>query len=316
VPRNRSLRLAALGSTVQRAAAPAYSSSRTAGARALRRRLVAGVLVAVSLVLITGYFRESESGALHEVQGVAASILHPFQVGAERVARPFQDAYGWTADFFHAKSENARLKDQLREAQLRVIQNETAAQENRELREALGYVRGRTFPADYEQVPAEVITFGTGEYQQGLVISAGREDGVRQDDPVVDGSGWLVGIISKATPDTARVTLLTDPSFAVAGRDVQTGTLGLVRHGQSAGESLVFDLVPKDKVVQPRDLIATAGRRSDKLASLYPSRIPIGTVTSVNQTDVDIHQTVQIAPLADFSSLNTVLVLVPEDRQR
>jgi rod shape-determining protein MreC len=316
VPRNRSLRLAALGSTVQRAAAPGYSSSRSAGARALRRRLVAGVLVAVSLALITGYFRESESGALHDVQGVAASVLHPFQVGAERVARPFQDAYGWTAGFFHAKSENERLKVQLRELQQRVIQNEGAAQENRVLRRALKYRSGPTFPSGYEQVGAEVITFRTNEFQQDLVISAGRNDGVRTDDPVVDSSGWLVGNVSKTTRVSARVTLLTDSSFSVSGRDVQTGTIGLVSHGQAAGESLVFDLVPKDKVVRRRDLIVTAGRRSGELPSLYPRGIAIGTVTSVNQTDVDIHQTVQIAPLADFSSLNSVLVLVPKERKQ
>ena len=309
------MRLAALGSTVQRAAAPAYSSSRLAGARALRRRVVAGVLVALSLVLITGYFRESETGALHDVQGGIARVLHPFQVGAERIARPFQDAYGWTAGFVHAKSENERLKEQLAELQQRWVQNMTAAQENVELRKMLEYRAGPTFPSGYEQVGAQVISFKRNEFQDDLVVSAGRNDGVRLNDPVVDSSGYLVGNISKTTPVSARVTLLTDPSFAVAGRDVQTGTVGLVTHGQSAAGSLVFDLVPKDEVVRRRDLIATAGRRSGALSSLYPRGIYIGTVTSVNQADVDINQRVQVAPLADVSSLNSVLVLVPKDRR-
>jgi rod shape-determining protein MreC len=309
------MRLAALGSTVQRAAAPAYSSSRTAGARALRRRLVAGVLVALSLALITGYFRESESGALHDAQGGLARVLHPFQVGAERIARPFQDAYGWTAGFVHAKSENERLKKQIAELQQRLVQNMTAAQENVVLREMLEYRAGRTFPGGYEQVGAQVISFGRNEFQDAFVISAGRNAGIRQYDPVVDSSGYLVGNISRTTPVTARVTFLTDSSFAVSGRDLQTGTVGLVSHGQSAGRSLIFDLVPKDKVVRRGDLIATAGRGSGDLQSLYPRGIYIGTVTSVNQTDVDIHQRVQVAPLADFSSLNSVLVLVPKDRR-
>jgi rod shape-determining protein MreC len=309
------MRLAALGSTVQRAAAPAYTSSRSASARALRRRIVAGVLVALSLALITGYFRESESGALHDVQGVVARVLHPFQVGAERIARPFQDAYGWTAGFIHAKSENERLKQQVRELQQRAVQNMSAAQENVELRKMLEYRAGPTFPSGYRQVGAQVISFGGNEFQDDLTISAGRNDGIRQYDPVIDSSGYLVGNISRTTPVSARVTLLTDSSFAVSGRDVQTGTVGLVSHGQSAGGSLVFDLVPKDKVVRRRDLIATAGRQSGPLSSLYPRGIYIGTVTSVNQTDVDIHQRVQVAPLADFSSLNAVLVLVPKERQ-
>jgi rod shape-determining protein MreC len=311
VPRNRTLRLAALGSTVQRAASPAYTSR---SANALRRRIVAGVLVALSLALITGYFRESESGTLHDAQGVAASVLHPFQVGAERVARPFQDAYGWLAGFFHAKSENERLKAQLRMLEIQAIQNATAAQENLELRSALDYQRGPAFPRDYELVGARVTSHAPNEFRQELGISAGRDDGLRKYDPVVDADGHLVGHISKLTGATALVTLLTDPSFGVSGYDVQTRTYGLVKHGQGAGEALILDLVPKDKVVREGDMIVTAGRRSGELPSLYPQNIAIGTVTNVGQLDVDIHQSVQIEPLADFSSLSAVWVLVRKGR--
>jgi rod shape-determining protein MreC len=308
------MRLAALGSTVQQAASPTYSSSRSARARALRRRIVAGVLVALSLAMITGYFRESDSGALHDVQGVAASVLRPFQVGAERVARPFQDAYGWLAGFVNAKSENERLKDQLKRTQQQLLQNETAAQENVELRKALKYKSGPMFPSGYDQIGAAVLSHKPNEFQQKLLVSAGRKDGVRIYDPVVNGDGYLVGHISKTSPGTSQVTLLTDGDFAVSAVDVQTQTQGLVKHGQGAGEALILDLVPKDKVVRRNDLIVTAGRRTGELASLYPKNIAVGIVTSVNQSDVDVHQTVQVEPLADFSSLSSVWVLLPKDR--
>lgn len=305
------MRLAALGSTVQRAASPAYVSSRSRSA--LRRRVVAGVLVAVSLALITGYFRESENGPLHGVQSVAASVLHPFQVGADRVARPFRDAYGWLAGFAHAKSENQELKAQLRLLTQQAIQNSGAAQENRDLRAALEYKSGRTFPRGYDLIGGAVISYQPTEFRQELVASAGRDDGIRVDDPVVDSDGHLVGNVSKTTSHTAQVTLLTDGDFAVSAFDVRTGTYGLVSHGQGAG-TLILDLVPKNKVVEENDLVVTAGRRSGELPSLYPRNIALGTVTSVSQTDVDVYQSVQIAPLADFSSLSSVWVLVPKDR--
>jgi rod shape-determining protein MreC len=308
------MRLAALGSTVQRAASPAYSSSRSASA--LRRRVLAAVLVAVSLLLITGYFRESEDGPLHGVQGVGASVLNPFQVAAERVARPFQDVYGWASGFVHAKSENEKLRAQLQLLEAQASQNATAARENVDLRAALRYQGGRAFPRGYDSQGAAVISSGLSEFQQELVISAGRDDGIRVNDPVTDSAGHLVGTVSKTTRVSSRVTLLTDSSFAVAGYDVGSGTYGLVRHGQGSGESLIYDLVPKDKVVRRGDLIITAGRRSGELPSLYPRGITVGTVTSVSQSDIDIHQTVQIAPLADFSSLSSAWVLVPKDRAR
>jgi rod shape-determining protein MreC len=308
------MRLAALGSAVQQAAAPTYSSSRSAKARALRRRIVAGVLVALSLAMITGYFRESDSGALHDVQGVAASALRPFQIGAERIARPFQDAYGWVAGFVHAKSENERLKEQLRQMEQQWLQNQTAAQENREFRKALKFKSGPMFPGGYDQIGAQVLSHKPNEFQQKLMISAGRGDDIRVYDPVVDSDGYLVGHVSKTSPHTSQVTLLTDGDFAVSGYDVRTQTQGLVKHGQGAGEALILDLVPKDELVRRNDLIVTAGRRSDELSSLYPRNIAVGIVTSVNQSDVDIFQTVQVEPLADFSSLSSVWVLAPKGR--
>src|SRR5439155_1041167 len=72
VPRNRDARLAVLGSPVPRSRPAGYSSR---SATALRRRIVAGVLVFVSIVLITIYFREPSGGNLHGIQSGAAAII-------------------------------------------------------------------------------------------------------------------------------------------------------------------------------------------------------------------------------------------------
>jgi len=40
---------------------------------------------------LTISFRSPTSGALHDVQGYGATALRPFQIAAERVARPFRD---------------------------------------------------------------------------------------------------------------------------------------------------------------------------------------------------------------------------------
>ena len=50
--------------------------------------------------------------------------------------------------------------------------------------------------------------------------------------------------------------------------------------------------------------------RVGSLASLYPAGITIGRVTFVGQLDADLYQNVQIASDVDFSSLDSVLVLV------
>ena len=82
-----------LGLPVRRSASRSRIS-RTSSA--LRRRIVLGALVLLSLALITVSFREQSDGPLHDAQAAAASALQPLEVAVERVARPFRDAYGWT----------------------------------------------------------------------------------------------------------------------------------------------------------------------------------------------------------------------------
>jgi len=93
----------------------------------MRRRVVVGLLVLVSLVLITVYFRESPNGSLHSFQSAGSSVLRPFEIAADRIARPFQDAYNWTADVFHAKNENKQLREDVKKLRQQAIQNSAAA---------------------------------------------------------------------------------------------------------------------------------------------------------------------------------------------
>jgi rod shape-determining protein MreC len=304
------MRLAALGSTVQRAASTTYPSSRAAGA--LRRRLVAAVLVVVSLAMLTVYFREAESGPMHDVQGAVASVLHPFQVGAERVARPFRDAYGWTAGLVNARAENERLREEVRLLRQQGIQNASAAQENVELKQAVQFFTGRTFPRGYDELGASVISYAPNEFDQTVVISAGGRHGVTVGDPVLSSEGFLVGQVTRVAPSTSKVTLLTDTDSAVTAMAVSTATIGILQRGEGPDSSFVLDRVPKAKTVRKGDTVITAGRRFERLPSMFPRGIAIGRVKHVNQTDIENFQQVQVDPFVDFSALHAVWVLIPK----
>lgn len=299
--------MAALGSPVRRAVAPRYSS-RTSGP--LRRRLVVGLLVLVSLVMITVYFRESPNGSLHGVQSAGSTVLRPFEIAANRVARPFHDAYNWTADVFHAKSENTQLREDNKRLQQQAIQSATQAREAVALQKLLKLKRAPAYQ-DYAKtaVTAEVISNPVSQFDQTVLIAAGRDSGIRVYDAVVTDRG-LVGQVSKVAHNTALVTLLTDKESAVTAKDMQTGAVGIVHHSQGPEDLLFLDRVAKNKVVNPGDVVITAGQLSGhRLSSFYPKNIQIGRVTRVGQTDVDPFQDVQVMPFVDFSSLQYVLVL-------
>ena len=227
MPRNRTARSAVLGLPVRRPAPRPLHLPHQQRPPAPHRAGGAGpALARPDHDLVP---RAVRTAPLHDAQGAVASALQPLEVAVERVARPFRDAYGWTKDLFNARSENERLQAENEQLQQQVIQNESALQENVDLKSAarLPQLTGasrRTTTAS----PAEVISRPSGAFDQTIVVSAGSDDGVAVNAPVVTADG-LVGTVTSVTTDAARVRLLTDESSAVSALDLRTSASGIVR---------------------------------------------------------------------------------------
>ena len=305
MPRNRTVRFAVLGNSVQRTAASGYPSSRSS---ALKRRIVVGSLVVLSLVLITVSFRSS---ALDGVQGTAAGILRPFEIAADRVSRPFRDTIGWVHGLTNAKSQNAKLKRQVETLQQQLVLDESAVQENVQLRAQLDY-HGPPTAANFDLKHAAVLTNPQGALDESITISAGTHDGIHTGSPVIDASGGLVGTIDRVYAKVARVTLLTQGQNVTALDLNDPRAVGIVRSGGGGGDVLIFDRVSKASNVAVGNIVISAGSLGKgALPSMFPRGLRIGTVSSVNNNDVDTFKTIQIQPFVDFSSLQSVIVLVP-----
>ncbi|MFL5965204.1 MAG: rod shape-determining protein MreC [Gaiellaceae bacterium] len=270
------------------------------------------MLVLLSLLLITLSFREPTTGALHGVQSAGATVLRPFEVGAERIARPFRDTYGYFRGLVHAKRENARLRADLDRVRQQVIQNQNAQQDYKTLLGQLRYIDSPRFPRDYEPVNTRIIARAPSEFDQHVVIAAGSNDGIVLDTPVVTQDG-LVGRVTALSGSAAEVTLITDDESAVQARDLRSGAIGLVRHGQGQGQ-MILDRIGKDADVQSGDVIVTAGTQSKQFPSLFPRGIQVGQVISVGQTDTAPYKAIQIQPYVNFPSLDSVIALVTKKR--
>jgi len=271
------------------------------------RRLVLAGLIVLALALLTISFRSPTGGALHDIQSYGASALRPFQVAAERVARPFRDAYTYVSSLTSAKSENARLRSEVRTWKAQALLNLAATKENESLKSLLNYEQGPAYPKNFRAVNASIISFPSGPFDQQITISAGSDSGIRLNAPVMSADG-LVGHVTNVGKSTSRVMLITDPDSSVAARDLTTRVTGLVHRGQAG--ALILDRVPKEAVVNKGDVIVTQGTRDRRYPDLYPYGLPIGQVLSANASDIASFLTVQVAPFANLGSLDAVVVLV------
>ena len=295
-----------LGSSVQRSAASGPSSTR---ASAVKRRIVVGGLVLLSLVLITLSFRSS---ALNGAQGTAADALRPFEVAANRVSRPFRDAAGWAHGLVNAKSQNAKLRKQVESLRQQVAVNEAAAQQNVILKRDLNYVGPPTI-ADFTRKTVAVLSKPLSPSDQSISIAAGsaqpRGGGRRRDHAGGPRRHDLEGLRRRleragSSPTSRAASPPSDLSHPTA--------IGVVENGGAGNGVLTMDQVSKRKRIGIGDTIITNGDLgAGLLPSMFPRGILIGRVASAGISDINPYQSIQVQPFVDFASLQTVIVLIP-----
>ena len=270
--------------------------------RVLQRRLVAAVLVLLSLALLTLYFREADNGFVHKVQNGTLRVVAPLQEGSARAIQPLRDGWNWVADLFGAKSENERLQEEVETLRAAVAEELTTQAENDELRALLDMRRGRIFPKDVDFVPARVIARSTTVWYSTVTIDVGSDDGVAQFDAVVNGQG-LVGRIESVKATTSQVQLLTDQQSYVDAMVVPGLAEGLVAGSVAGTVSLQY--VAKSEEIKTGQFVVTSGRQG----SIFVRGIPIGQVESVGSQEVELYQSVTVRPSVDFRKLDVVMVV-------
>jgi rod shape-determining protein MreC len=281
-------------------------------ARIPRRRLLLGFLVLAALALLTAYFRESAGGPLHGGQRSAVDVSAPFESAAQRIAQPFRDAAGWVRDIDRARRERDKAEAQLKVALARNAQLTQQVADVANLRAQLGFKNSATSytALGYKLVAADVSGRSAGLYNSRVTISVGSADGVRPNDAVVTGPGWLVGHTGQVGAHESEVILLNDPGSKVSASVPAENAAGQIEPSAGNRNVLVLDDVSKARHVATGEVVTTTGWNdaSTGLRSIYPRGIQIGNVTSSAATDTDLYREIQVTPSADLQSFATVTV--------
>lgn len=274
-----------------------------------RRRAVLALLIVGSFVLLTVTYGSGSNG----VQRGVSSIFSPIQSVADGALKPARDLVNWFDQTFDARGRNSRLRSELRIAREDAVGAAAALAENAQLRKLLGLDRSGAIPSGYEPVTGRVIARSPTVWFSDVTIDAGADQGVRVDDPVVNGDG-LVGTVTAVTGGSAQVTLLADHSSAVSAKVVPLAVQGVVRPNVGDPGDLILDFIDSTKHVHKGQAVVTAGWRSEAIESRFPPNIPIGEVTLAPIVEQEASQQVHVRPYADLRDLDLVQVLTGGSR--
>lgn len=215
------------------------------------------------------------------------------------VLAPIQEQFAFIPSFFHLRSENRLLRAELVRLQLQNAALQETSQENRRLRQLLGFKQKQ----DFTYLPAEVIAHDSGRLMNTILIDIGTRDGVKPNLAVVTSEG-LVGRVVEAGPISAVVQLLSDRNCQVSGLVQRSRVKGIVtwEHGPELDVRL-----PLRADIRIGDWVVSSG-----LGGVFPRGLVIGQVVGVSLEEMGLFRRARITPRVDFNRLEEVFVIVAQ----
>jgi rod shape-determining protein MreC len=269
-----------------------------------RTRLVLGVLLLIAIALITLDFRD---GGASPARNVGADIFGPIERVTHDVTDPVASLFdsitgGPSAQgtIANLQRENAELRAQLSSAQL----SQAARQQ---LAQLLQLDAG-----GYRIMAANVIAAG-GDYSDTVTLDVGRNDGIKPDETVLNGSGF-VGTVIQVSADTSTVQLADDAASVIGVQMQGSGEIGAVTgtgKSMSGSPMLRLTLFDANTVLQPGQQVDTYASVGDQPE--VPG-VPVGTVVSVHLSPGSLTQTALVRPFVNFTALGVVGIVVQVPR--
>ena len=264
-----------------------------------RGRLLIIVLLVTSLFLITLDLRGVQ--VIDGLRTGTQTALTPVQKAGSWVVSPFRNFLSDVTHLGRTRNQIEKLRDENDKLRLTLQNRKTADAQLKQLKGVLNLAG----TAGFDVVNAKVISQGsTTSFTQTITIDAGTSSGVRANMTVLSGYG-LVGVVKFAYRNSALVQLASDPAFKIGARIAGTQQIGILS-GQGTRKGVLQLL---DNTTQVRKGDALLARGSQNGRPFVPG-VPIGEVTSVDNSPGSVTQTADVKFYTNFSTLGVVAVVV------
>ncbi|TNE58231.1 MAG: rod shape-determining protein MreC [Alphaproteobacteria bacterium] len=236
---------------------------------AASRRLPVVLFMSISLIFVL--LDKAEADAFDEAREAITDVTTPIFETLSPPVMAVREFFGRVFNIFEVYRENERLREENREllawkdAALKMEHRLTRLEAlmNVQLEPSVGYVTGR------------VISDTGGPFVRMFIVNAGKRDGVRDNQAVIDEDG-LVGRILGAGHKSSRVLLLSDLNSRVPVL-VEPSNYRAVLIGDNERDPKLEFLSSAAKV-QVGDRVVTSGHDGQ-----MPPGLPVGRVSEVGK---------------------------------
>ena len=261
------------------------------------------VLIILTLIclLLLGIERFTDTGGPLRI--IANYTVIPMQKGISYVGMWISDMSDNFETMKEMRKKNAELQSKV---DALTIDNTRLRQEQYELERLRELYKLDENYSDYDKVGAHVIANNGSNWFSDFTIDKGTNDGIKVNCNVMAGSG-LVGIVTEAGPDYARVRSIIDDASNVSAMILSTSDTCMVRGDlslMSDGRLRFEKLANNDNKVEVGEQIVTPHVSNRFVQGLF-----IGYVSDIEVDSNNLTRSGYITPAVDFSKLQEVLVI-------
>ncbi len=236
-----------------------------------------------------GVFHQITLEGLGPIQGVFSSVAGSI--------KSFREKYIVKLD---VEEDNRRLRQSLAKTQIQLDQYREAYALNRYLQNELDFKKEEKFPS----LSARVIGKDPSFWFHTLIVDRGKNDGVVES-MVARTSQGVAGQVVQVSDNYAKILLANAPSSAIDAMVQKNRVRGILKgHGD---KGYVLNYVLKKADVAEGDVIVTAG-----IGGVFPTGIPLGTVSSVRTKRRGMFLEIEVIPAVDFESLEFLFINLSE----
>lgn len=250
------------------------------------------------IVLISAQVPANSSSKVPMLQTVTFGVFSEIQLAVSSVVGGGRRLWSEYVALRNVRGENAALKRQLVDLQVKFQEQHALADRSRQLEKLLALRQQSHLPT----AAATVVAAWADTEFRTITIDKGSTDGVRKDMSVISPSG-VVGRVTLPSARAAQVQLLIDRNAAAGALIERSRAQGVVL-GTGEFTTLQMDFVPEAADVKAGDLVVTSG-----IDGIYPKGFLIGRIESVGR-GAGIYTRITVRPAVDFRSLEEVLIVM------
>lgn len=257
--------------------------------------------VLLVLIMLSVFTRNVENN-------VIASTVNTLTYGISKVsaAATKKNNSGMSYDELQAKVDE--LQEANRELRARLVDYYDVKEENVRLWKFYGLKKENS---DYTLIPAIVLRRDSNDEFYSFTIDKGTSSDISTGDPVM-GENGLIGWISEADANTAKVVTILSPRTGIGAADNASKDSGIIKGSAKYADSnrTTFAKLSSDHKVQAGDIITTTG-----ISGMFPKGLVIGEVRDIGYDTYDSSYYAVVEPYDDIRHIVDVAVITGFDGQ-